>query len=110
MNQILRLPVLKYTHREKKNKLKIKQKQKNKTKKPPKKQNSTILPPQEKKEENHNILDGAPYSNSQGIEPSTAVARTPTPEAVGILDFLHFYVSATQLNVSYLQLKYFPTS
>ena len=38
MNQILRLPVLKYTHREKKNKLKIKQKQKNKTKQknPPK--------------------------------------------------------------------------
>ena len=80
----------------KKNKLKIKKKTKNKTKKPPKKQNSTILPPQEKKkEDNHNILDGAPYGNSQGIEPSTAVARTPTPEAVGILDFLHFYVSAT---------------
>ena len=51
MNQILILPVLKYTHRKKKkNKLKIKQKQKNKqTKKPPKNQNSTILPLQEKK-------------------------------------------------------------
>ena len=36
MNQILRLPVLKYTQRKKKkNKLKIKQKQKNKTKKTP---------------------------------------------------------------------------
>ena len=93
MNQILRLPVLKYTHRKKKQ---VKKKQnKTKQKKNPKKQNSTILPPQEKKEDNHNILDGAPYGNSQGIEPSTAVARTPTPEAVGILDFLHFYVSAT---------------
>ena len=48
MNQILRLPVLKYTHREKKQ-VKNKTKTKNKTKKPPKKQNSTILPPQEKK-------------------------------------------------------------
>ena len=93
MNKILRLPVLKYTHRKKKQ---VKKKQnKTKQKKNPKKQNSTILPPQEKKEDNHNILDGAPYGNSQGIEPSTAVARTPTPEAVGILDFLHFYVSAT---------------
>ena len=93
MNQILRLPVLKYTHTHththKKNKLKIKQKQKNKRKK------QHHPPSPRKKEDNHNILDGAPYGNSQGIEPSTAVARTPTPEAVGILDFLHFYVSAT---------------
>ena len=92
MNQILRLPVLKYTHRkknnkkQKKDKLKIKQKQKNKTNHPPSPR---------KKQDNHNILDRAPYGNSQGIELSTAVARTPTPEAVGILDFLHFYVSAT---------------
>ena len=37
MNQILRLPVLKHTHRKKKKKLKIKPKQKNKTKKTPQK-------------------------------------------------------------------------
>ena len=95
MNQILRLPVLKYTHREKKNKLKIKQKQKTKQKKPPKNKTAPSSLPKKKKEDSHNILDGAPYGNSQGIEPSTAVARTPTPEAVGILDFLHFYISAT---------------
>ena len=55
MNQILRLPVLKYTHRKKKKKKKKKQvknkanaKKQNK-KKNPKKQNSTILLLQEKK-------------------------------------------------------------
>ena len=42
MNQILRLPMLKYTHREKKKQVKNKTKTKNKTKKPPKKQNRTI--------------------------------------------------------------------
>ena len=98
MNQILRLPVLKYTHRKKKkNKLKIKQKKKKqkKNKKTPQKTKQHHPPSPRKKEDNHNILDGAPYGNSQGIEPSTGVARIPTPEAVGILDFLHFYVSAT---------------
>ena len=76
--------------------LKIKQKQKNKTKqKNPQKTKQHHPPSPRKKEHNRNILDGAPYSNSQGKEPSTAVTRTPTPEAVGILDFLHFYVSAT---------------
>ena len=95
MIQILRLPVLKYTHTEKKNKLKIKQKQNKTNKKNPQKTKQHHPPSPRKKENNHNILDGAPYGNSQGIEPSTAVTRTPTPEAVGILDFLHFYVSAT---------------
>ena len=96
MNKILRLPVLKYTHRKKKQVKKKQNKTKqNKTKKKPKKTKQHHPPSPRKKEDNHNILDGAPYGNSQGIEPSTAVARTPTPEAVGILDFLHFYVSAT---------------
>ena len=96
MNQILRLPVLKCTHRKKENKLKIKQKQKTKQKKKTLKKTKQHHPPSpRKKEDNHNILDGAPYGNSQGIEPSTAVARTPIPEAAGILDFLHFCVSAT---------------
>ena len=98
MNQVLRLPVLKYTNRKKKKKKKVKNKTKtkkqNKTKNP-KKTKQHHPPSPRKKEDNHNILDGAPYSNSQRIEPSTAVARTPTPEAVGVLDFLHFYVSAT---------------
>ena len=95
MNQILRLPLLKYTHRKKQQqKLNIKQKQKTKQKNP-KKTKQHHPPSPRKKEDTHNILDGAPYGNSQGIEPSTAVVRTPTPEAVGILDFLHFYVSAT---------------
>ena len=44
MNQILRLPLLKYTRTQKKKHVK------NKTKKPKKnKKNSTILPPQEKR-------------------------------------------------------------
>ena len=91
MNQILTLPLLKYTHTEKKNMLKIKKQTNNQ---PNKKKTATSFLPK-KKEDTHSIPEGAPYGNSQGIEPSTAAARTPTPEAVGILDFLHFYVSAT---------------
>ena len=79
-----------HTHRKKKHVKNLKKKQQtNKQKKPA----PSSLP--KKKEDTHNIPDGAPYGKSQGIEPSTAAARTPTPEAVGILDFLHFYVSAT---------------
>ena len=88
MNQILRLPMLKYTQTQKKKDVKNK-----KNKQQQKNPAPSSLP--KKKEDTHSIPDGAPYGNSQGIEPSTAVARTPTPEAVGILDFLHFYVSAT---------------
>ena len=49
MNQILRLPVLKYTHREKKNKLKIKQKQKTKQKNPQKNKTTPSSLPKKKK-------------------------------------------------------------
>ena len=52
MNQLLRLPLLKYTHTEKKTN---------------KKKSSTILPPQEIKKDPYNTPDGGPYGNSQGI-------------------------------------------
>ena len=82
-------------HTQKKKQVKNKTKTKKQNKKTPQTTKQHHPPSPRKKEDNHSILDGAPYGNSQGIEPSTAVARTPTPEAVGVLDFLHFYVSAT---------------
>ena len=65
MNQILRLLLLKYTHRKKMHILK-------------------------KKQKNDNKRITVPSSL-----PVTVVARTFAPEVVAILDFLHFYVSAT---------------
>ena len=48
MNQLLRLPLLKYTHTEKKKQHMLKKTKQNKTK-TNKKKSSTILPPQEKR-------------------------------------------------------------
>ena len=90
MNQLLRLPLLKYTHSEKRNTY-VKEKRKKViiTKK-----NSTILPLQEKKD-SYNTPDRGLHGSSQGTGADTVVAKTSTPEVIAILHFLHFYVGAT---------------
>ena len=60
MNQLLRPPLLKYTHAEKNTYVKEKKINNNNNKK----KNSTILPPQEKKDP-YNTPDGGPHGNSQ---------------------------------------------
>ena len=69
--------------------LKKKKKQENN-----KKKNSTILPPTKKMTPTTPQTE-ASHGNSQGIGAVTVVAKTSIPEAIAILDFLHFYVSAT---------------
>ena len=59
-----------------------------------KNKNSIILPLPEKKD-SYNTQDGGLHGNSQGIGAVTVVANTSTPDVVAILEFLHFYVSAT---------------
>ena len=49
----------------------------------------------QKKKDSYNTQDGGLHGNSQGIGAVTVVANTSTPEVVAILEFLHFYVSAT---------------
>ena len=64
MNQLLRLPLLKYTHpHRKKNQTYVKKK--NKTKQIKRKAAPSSLP--KKKEDPYNIPDGGPYGDSQGI-------------------------------------------
>ena len=89
MNQLLRLPLLKYTRTEKIYMWKIRTKIiiiKRKTV-------PSSLP--RKKKDSYNTPDGGPHGNSQGIRAVTVVAKTSTPEVVAILHFLHFYVSTT---------------
>ena len=82
MNQLLRLPLLKYTHtHSEKNNIYDKK---------DKKKSSTNLPSQEK-----STPTTTPMATVKEWELSTVVAKTSTPEAAGILDSLHFYLSAT---------------
>ena len=65
MNQLLRLPLLKYTtHTEKKQHM-LKKKKKQKQKQIKRKAAPSSLP--KKKEDPYNTPDGGPYGNSQGI-------------------------------------------
>ena len=91
MNQLLRLYTAIKIHTQKKKYMLKKKKTKRKNNE---KKNSTNLPPQEKKD-SYNTPNGGHHGNSQGTGAVTVVARTFTPEVVAILDFLHFYVSAT---------------
>ena len=47
-----------------------------------------------KKENPYNTPDGGPYGKSQGIGAVNCCCEDPTPEAVGIIDFLHFHLRA----------------
>ena len=86
MNQLLRLPLLKYTHTEKNNTFD--------KKKTNKKKSSTSLPPQGKATPTTPQTE-VPMATVKEKEPSTVVAKASTPEVAGILNSLHFYVSAT---------------
>ena len=90
MNQLLKLPLLKYTHTHiyiyihilKKKITIIKRK--------------TIPPSLPKKKRTPTTSQTeVPTATVKEQEPSTVAAKISTPDVVAILDFLHFYVSAT---------------
>ena len=94
MNQLLRLPLLKYTHTEKKkNTTYVKKNKKQNQKQIKRKAAPSSLP--KKKENPYNIPDGGPYGDSQRIGAVNCRRKDLHPGVAGILDFLHFYVSAT---------------
>ena len=67
MNQLLRLPLLKYTHTHTHRKKKHVKKKKQKTKQKQIKRKAAPSSLPKKKEDPYNIPDGVPYGNSQGI-------------------------------------------
>ena len=85
MNQLLRLPLLKYTYTEKKSYVKKKKEKEKQYHAPSPRKKRTPTKPQTE------VLTATVKEQ----EPSTVAARIFTPEAVGILGFLHFYVNAT---------------
>ena len=80
MNQLLRLPLLKYTHRKKMHMFKKKKQKKIIIIK--RKTVSSSVP--KIKKDFYHTPDGGPHGNSQGIGAVTVVTNTSTPEIVAI--------------------------
>ena len=86
MNQLLRLPLLKYTHTEKK--IHVLKKNKIKRKALP-----SSFP--KKKKDPYNTPDGGHHGNSQGIGAVNCCSKDLHPRGCRYPRFCYFYVNAT---------------
>ena len=84
MNQLLRLPLLNYTHTEKK----FTYVKGRKTRKIIMIKEKQYHPPSPRKTDSYNTQNGGPHGNSQGKGAVTITAKTSTPEVGAFLDFL----------------------